>query len=329
MKKLKPAQRRTVRVLGIFFFTVLFLHIALYFGSDLLLRSYLQREVTKLSNDKYAIDFDRFNLSILERGFYVQGFTLIPQEDVPGERRQTPLYKITIPEISVKALSYNFSTKVVNIGAIKFNQPAIQSKQDEKLHEEEQVTPLKVLEEEVRKSIGEGLQNIIIDHLYIEDADLLLENFISQRSISADNTNLYVRHVELLSKKENAPPFNVQGFTLDLQNFEIVLADSVHTVSSTLVSVSSLDQYIKAEKISVTPDISRSADHYYEIHLDHLELMEADIDRMFYTSDVDIGKLKLERPNFTHYSEATGAAGTFPLRRCFISMARPGASTPN
>src|SRR5690606_16346902 len=93
------------------------------------------------------------------------------------------------------------------------------------------------------------------------------------------------------------------------------LADSVHTVKSSAVNVSSLDQYIKAEKVSITPALGRPADHYYEIHLDNLELVEADIDRMFYTSDVDIGKLKLERPDFTHYSNATDTAGATALQQ--------------
>src|SRR5690606_39073224 len=152
-----------------------FLHITLYFGSDLLLRSYLQKEVAKASSGKYAIDFDRFNLSILELGFYVQGFTLIPQEETADEQQQKPLYKITIPEISVKRLGYNCSKDILTIGDIKFYKPGIQSKQDQKLLESQKVSPLQVLEEEVRKSFGEGLQNIIIDHLLIEDADLLLE----------------------------------------------------------------------------------------------------------------------------------------------------------
>ena len=315
LKKLKPAQRKTVKVLGVFFFTLLFFHITLYFGSDLLLRSYLQQEVTKLSNGRYAIDFDRFNLSVLERGFYVQGFTLTPLEEIADEDPQKPLYKITIPEISVKRLGYDFSDKVVSIGIIKFYKPGIQSKQDEKLLEKEQITPLEVLEEEVRKSFGDGLQNIIVDHLYIEEADLLLENFISQRSITADRTNLYVQHIELLTKKDNAPPFNAHGFELSLQNFEIVLADSIHTVKSSSVNVSSLDQYMKAEKVSITPDLTRPAEHYYEIDLDNLELVEADIDRMFYTADVDIGRLRLERPDFNHYSAATEAIGSASLQQ--------------
>ena len=315
LKKLKPAQRKAVKVLGIFSLTLLFFHIVLYFGSDLLLRSYLQQEVTKLSSGRYAIDFDRFNLSVFERGFYVQGFTLIPLEDAANEDPGKPLYKITIPRISVKRLGYSFSDKILSVGVIQFYKPAIQSRQDEELLEMEQVTPLEVLEEEVRKSFGEGLRNIIIDQLYIEEADLLLENFISQRSITADNTNLYVQHIELLTKKEDAPPFNAQGFTLELQNFAIVLADSVHTVRSSSINISSLDQYIKAEKVSIAPDLTRPAEHYYEIHLENLELVEADIDRMFYTSDVDIGRLSLERPDFNHYSAATGATGPNSLQQ--------------
>ncbi|HLT08761.1 MAG TPA: hypothetical protein VK014_14620 [Cyclobacteriaceae bacterium] len=313
IKKLKPAQRRTVKALGYFFFALLFLQIALYFGSDLLLRSYLQREVERVSKGKYAIDFDRFNLSILERGFYVQGFTLIPQEEA-YQFHEGPLYKITIPKISVKGLGYNFAHDILTIEDIRFSKPGIQSRQDPNVLQKNEVTPLEVLEEEIRKSFGGGLKNIIINHLSIDEADLLLENFISQRSITADNTNLYVRHIELLTSEENAPPFNAQGFALDLQNFEIVLADSIHTVKSTSINVSSLDQYIRAEKVSIIPDLNRPAEDYYEIYLDNLELMEADIDRMFYTSDVDIGSLRLDRPVFTHYSETTPNSGTDSLQ---------------
>lgn len=319
IKKFKPSRRKTFRVLGIFFFTLLFLHISLYFGSDLLLRNYLQREVERLSAGKYAIDFDRFNLSILERGFYVQGFILLPMEEAFDEDEEKPLYRISIPKITVKNLGYNFSEHILTIGNLRFTQPGIQSKQDQMLLEKQQVSPLELLEMEVRKSIGPGLQNVVIENLNIDDADLLLENFISQKSIAADNANLYVKHIELLSRKENASPFNARGFTLDLQNFKIILGDSVHTVRSSSVSISSIDQYIRAEKVNISPDLTRAAEDYYEINLDNLELLEADIDRMFYTSDVNVGALKLKQPRFSHYSGISEKAsadtlqGLYPL----------------
>src|SRR5690554_6027568 len=283
IKKLKPAQRKTIRLVVIFFFTLLFLQIGLYFGSDLLLRNYLQREVAKLSDGKYAIDFDRFNLSIFERGFYVRGFVLTPLDDHAAIEQRRPLYKITIPEISVKSLGYNFTDDILTIGNLRFYKPSVQSRQDQDFLEDQQASPLELLETEVRKSFKDGLQNIIVENLHIEGADLLLENFISQRSIKADNTNLYVKHMELLTSQSDGPPFNAKGFALDLQNFEIALSDSVHTVKSTSIKISSLDQFIKAEKVSISPDFSKAAETYYEIGLENLEVAGADIDQIFYT----------------------------------------------
>src|SRR5690606_28933005 len=91
-KKLKPVQRKTIRFLGILFFTLLFLQIGLYFGSDLLLRNYLQREVEKISGGKYSVDFGRFNLSLFERGFYVQGFILNPSDAIFDQKQSQPFY---------------------------------------------------------------------------------------------------------------------------------------------------------------------------------------------------------------------------------------------
>ncbi|MEX2591821.1 MAG: hypothetical protein WD426_03540 [Anditalea sp.] len=319
IRKLKSGQRKTIRVLGIFFFTLLFLHIGLYFGSDLLLRNYLQREVEKMSGGKYEIDFDRFNLSILERGFYFQGFTLNPIDESAVGSQAQPFYKVTIPEIGVKNLSYNFSEDILIVGDLNFSQPGVQSRQDKALLEEQRISPLELLEIEIRKSMGEGLNNIIVNNLFIEDADLLLENFISQRSITAENTNLYVKDIQLFAQSDVATPFNAQGFELDLQNFEMFLSDSVHTVKATSVNISSLDRFIKVEKVSIQPDFNKSADIYYEINLDDLELSDADIDQMFYTSDVSIGTLMLNNPEFSLFSGLTAindsdpANGLYPL----------------
>src|SRR5690606_41418801 len=107
-KKLKPGQRKTLRFLGLFFFTLLFLHIAVYFGSDLLFRKYLQREVGELSAGKYAVDFDRFNLSLFERGFYLQGFTMVPLNDSLPENENQPVYSVTIIQISLRGMRYSY-----------------------------------------------------------------------------------------------------------------------------------------------------------------------------------------------------------------------------
>lgn len=319
IKKLKPAQRKTIRFLGILFFTLLFLQLGFYFGSDLLLRSYLQSEVEKLSEGKYAIDFDRFNLSLFGRGFYIRGFTLTPTNDSIPDNLHQPFYKITIPEISVKKLGYDFEEDLLTVGSLRFRQPGIQSRQDATLLEDQRISPLELLENEIRKSMGEGLRNIIIQDFYIEDADLLLENFISQKSIKAENTHLYVKNIQLNQERENATPFNADGFDLDVQNFEMVLADSAHTIMATTINVSSLERFIKVEKVSIIPDFSQSLSTYYDIDLDNLELTDADINQIFYTADVNVGALILEGPKFSIFkgrkekSDKESSTGLYPL----------------
>src|SRR5690606_16343596 len=109
--------------------------------------------------------------SLLERGFYVRGFVLTPVDDHAAEEQQRPLYKITIPEISVKRLGYDFTEEILTVGNLRFYKPSVQSKQDQEFLEGQQASPLAQLEAEVRKSFKDGLQNIIIENLHIEEAD--------------------------------------------------------------------------------------------------------------------------------------------------------------
>lgn len=312
IKKRRASPRFIIRFLAISALSLLTLHIGLYFGSDLLLRNYLQGEVNKISDGKYSVDFDRFNLSLFERGFYIQGFTLIPVDESVVEKAHQPFYRVTVPQISIKRISYNFSSNVLTIGQLNLQEPGIQSRQSDDFIEDPELSRLKQLEIEIRKSLGERLRSIVISNFFIQEADLLLENFISQRSIKADNTNLYVQDLRFSSQIEETAPVNIQGFSLDLQNFEMTLADSVHTIRAIRADISSLDQFIKVDKIKINPDLSRPAATYYEIEVENLALSEADIHQMFVTTDVNIGTLTLHHPKFHIYTQPSkGGEGTY------------------
>ena len=312
IKKRRASPRFIIRLTAILTLSLLILHIGLYFGSDLLLRNYLQREVNKISDGKYSVDFDRFNLSLFERGFYIQGFALIPVDESVIEKTHQPFYRVTIPQISVKRIGYNFSSDVLTVGQLNLEKPGIQSRQSEEFIEDPELSRLKQLEIEIRKSLGENLKSIIISNFHIQNADLLLENFISQRSIRADNTNLYVQDLRFSSQVEESAPVNIQGFSLDLQNFEMSLADSVHTIRAIRAEISSLEQFIKVDKIQISPDLSQPAEAYYEIEVENLALTEADIHQMFISTDVDIGTLMLHHPKLHIYSQPTKSGdGTY------------------
>src|SRR5690554_1117343 len=169
IKKRRASPRYIIRLAAILTLSLLILHIGLYFGSDLLLRNYLQREVDKISDGKYSVDFDRFNLSLFERGFYIQGFTLIPVDESVIEKTHQPFYRVTIPQIGVKRIGYNFRNDVLTIGQLNLQKPGVQSRQSEEFIEDPELSSLKQLEIEIRKSLGENLKSIIISNFYIQD----------------------------------------------------------------------------------------------------------------------------------------------------------------
>ncbi|MFC4870372.1 hypothetical protein [Negadavirga shengliensis] len=308
-KKLQRGSKLLLKVTGILVFSFFLLHLGLYYGSDWLLRGFLQRQVEKVSEGKYTVDFGRFYLSIFERGFYIKDFYLSPVDETVFGVGEKPFYQISVPEISLKRLSFSRRDKTIAIGELRLKGPYIQSRQEQDVLEQEDLSPLQLLESEIQKSLGGDIEEVIIHNFYVEEADLLMENFISQKSIKASHTNLYVKDLGVAREKAHDLPFNAEGFTLHLSDFEILLADSIHRVSATSVDISSLDKHIMADQVRISPDFSRETDAYYEISLDNLNVDDADILQMFQTSNVVVGDLNLIGPDFTLYTERTVADG--------------------
>ncbi|WP_215224296.1 hypothetical protein [Echinicola shivajiensis] len=304
-KKLKRSHKRIIRIFSITLFALGILHVGVYFGSDLLLRNYVQRQVEEASGGLYEVNFDRFHLSIFERGFYFSGFVLSPTQEALDSVSQKPIYKIQAPEIAVRSIGYDFSKKVLNIGVIQFVEPSVQSKQDLEISDDFSAqSRLEQLLVEIKRSVEKvNLEEIIIENLYVEKADLLIENFVSQKSIKAENTNFHIKDILMLNPRAKPTPFNAAGFNFTLENFEMLLADSVHNLQASQIHVSSLDNYIQAKSVILSPDLSKDREVYYSMILDNLELTDADINQVFYTTDVNVGKLMLRNPSFLMYSE--------------------------
>ncbi len=308
IKRIFTPKRKTVRILGIVLAILFFLQIGLYFASDFLLRSYLKDKVRVISDDKYDIDFDRFYISLFQRGIAFEGFTLIPNVNNFPAEVDNPYYKISVPEISIKRLNYLFRIKEFQIGDLSLRNPAIEFKLDTTETKNSQQSALQILQQEIRKSfLKSSLNEIRIKNLHVEEADFLIQNFISQRAIKARNTDLWLKDIQLLQMRSPETPFNAEGFSIDLEGFEVLLADSVHLVQASNVHVSSLEQIIKANNINIIPDFEKPSRTYFQVSLDDLELSDADINKVFYTSEVEVGQLKIMKPDFQLYSSESKA----------------------
>ena len=299
-------RRKYLRLAGIVILVLFSLQVVFYFGSDLLLRNFLKEKVKVASGNKYEIDFEKFHILFLQRGITFKGLKLNPVEDQFQALGNSPYFRISVPEISITGLNYRYFRKEFIIGTIELVNPEVDFKlvqKDTSDVSKPSVSPIVILQEEIKKSfLGTQVKEIRINHLKIDEADLLLKNFISQKAIKAENTRLLVEDIQLLQQREPRTPFNAKGFSFGFDNFEVLLADSIHTIIAQTVNVSSLEQYINAKGVKITPDFSKPASTYFQLDLEELLLKDADINRVFYTSEVTVGQLKIENPEFNIFT---------------------------
>lgn len=297
--------RKYLRLGGVLILILVFLQTLFYFGSDFLLRNYLKEKVNQTSDNKYEIDFDKFHILLLQRGISFKGLKINPVEDKFLALDDATYYKISIPEISLTKLNYLFRKKEFVIGNIDLVNPAVDFslKKGDSFEASTDESALLILQDEIKKSfLGTRLKEIRIKNINIGEADVLLKNFIAQKAIKAENTSIYLKDIQLLQMRSPETPFNAEGFSFELQNFEILLSDSVHTIRSSEIKVSSIDQYIKAKAVNITPDFSKSSATYFQVDLEDLLLSDADINKVFYTSEVEVGELKLLKPSINLFS---------------------------
>lgn len=296
-------RKKYLRIAVIVILVLLSLQLLFYFGSDLLLRNFLKERVKIASENKYKIDFDEFHILFIQRGITFKGLKLNPVDESFDELGNTPYYGISIPEIDIKGLNYLFFRKEVVIGTIELVNPEVDfrmAKKDSAQVSKTSDSPILILQDEIKKSfLGSQIKEIRINTLKINEADLLMKNFISQKAIKAENTRLLLEDIQLLQLRIPETPFNAKGFSFGFDNFEVLLADSIHTIQAQTVNVSSLDQFIEAKQVKITPDFSKPSNTYFQLDLDDLLLKDADINRVFYTTEVDVGQLRIENPEFS------------------------------
>ncbi|UJP66506.1 hypothetical protein [Mongoliitalea daihaiensis] len=303
LKEFYARNSRILRPLAWVVGIVLFLHGALFLSADFLLRSYLKEKVFEASEGKYAIEFEKFRISLLQRGFSFRQLTLMPLTDSLEFLSEIPFYQAELPYFSIKGINYHFRSKELILGNIQLKEPDLRVRFLTQEGEKNEASPLILLQEEIQKSfLSSTLKDIRIKNLEVLEADFLINNFISQRAIRGENSRIYLKDVQLLQNRVPETPFNAEGFEFSMEQFEILLADSVHRISSSLIDISSLQAFIKASKIQIEPNFSKPLDSYFQLELDQLSLAGADINKLFYTGVVDINFLNVQRPYFQLYS---------------------------
>lgn len=289
--------------------SLLFLEFIVYFGSNIFLKKFAQRKINEATENVYIIDFNRFSFSLIRRGFFLDGIVMQPV-NLENRKEDQALFDMTLDQIAFRGLWYNFFEKKFTIGKIYIDNPNVkldlpnssQSKNQEESKgalEKEKVSPVKALEEEIKKTVRRvNLTGLFIREVEIDHANFFFFNFLSDSELEAENTSLLVRNIDFSAQDEWKTPFNAEGFEFELEKVTFPLPDGVHKISADRVFISSLDNLIDIQFFNLTPDRKKESKAYYRVGLEELRVGNVDLNKAFMTSILDIDELILDNPDF-------------------------------
>ncbi|MDX5478701.1 MAG: hypothetical protein LPJ98_09620 [Cyclobacteriaceae bacterium] len=300
-----PFRKKVLRLFLKVILILLFLEFVAYFGSNFFLARYAQRKINEATKEVYLIDFNRFNLSILRRGFFLDGLVMKPV-DPDSKRDDQVLFDFTLDQVGITGLWYDFTEHEFTISKIHLDNPSIsmemppgQENIPKRNLSEKPISPIKQLEIEIRKSVEKmSLAGFRIKEVELEHANLFFFNFLSRGNLKADNTRLLVKEINLTTLEEWKTPFNAKGFVFELEGVAFPLPDGVHSILAQKVNISSLDNLIDIKNFSLHADYSKLSKAYYDVDLDKLLLGNVDLNHAFMTSELLIDELVLNSPTF-------------------------------
>ncbi|WPR75293.1 hypothetical protein [Algoriphagus sp. NG3] len=313
-----PFRKKVLRGVMFAFLALLFLEFVVYFGANFLLSNWVRQKINEVAKDIYVVDFNRVRVSLFRRAVFMDGIIMKPI----GERRpdqNQALFDLTLDQLALKELWFDFSQRVLYVGNIKFDNPNISmdlpprvdigEADGESESEEQGGSAVKALEDELKKIIAKSsFPGVYISELEIDHANLFFLNFLSHNSLKAENSRLLVRDIDWRSSEEWGTPFNAAGFEFDLDDVIFPLPDGVHAIQSEKVHISSLDNVIDISGFRLNSDKTIESKAYYDVYLGKLRVGNVNLNEAFMTSNVMIDEIVLRDPEFKVQSSISSQA---------------------
>ncbi len=302
-----PFRKKVLRGVMFTFLALLFLEFVVYFGANLLLSNWARQKINEVAKDVYVVDFNRVRVSLFRRAVFMDGIIMKPIGERRPEQNQA-LFDLTLDQLALNDLWFDFSDRVLYVGNIKFDNPNIsmdlpprtdRSGKDGEKDDMQSGSPVKALEDELKKIIAKSnFPGVYISELEIDHADLFFLNFLSHNSLKAENSRLLVRDIDWRSSEEWDTPFNAAGFEFDLDDVIFPLPDGVHAIQSEKVHISSLDNVIDISGFRLNSDKTIESKAYYDVYLGKLRVGNVNLNEAFMTSNVMIDEIVLRDPEF-------------------------------
>ncbi len=318
-KKKKRRGRKPFLIAAVVLFVLLCLQLFLYYFANPVLRKAIPWYVSRRSAGLYSVQFADVQIIFGKRAFLLTDFKLIPNKKiydslVVKNKINAALYSIEIPEFQINginpaALLYDNSLKIKEINFKKPQANIIG-------------LPQKALTDTTKKydAINQDLFPFILKYV-----DRLKINKISvnngffdfyyhksetqQTFLKSFTIGLY--GFDLSDKKSSTKEMRIlhsDGFEIFLNDYQSLLADSIHILSAERLHVSTLKSEIYAKSIKLKPrtckDGKSETKDLFDLELPEIKISQLDFTKAFFDKKLKVSSLKLPNLKIKYYNKS-------------------------
>lgn len=321
-KDQKKIKRKRIAIRGLWIgiaLSSLLSFILLVFGAEML-RNLIIKTVDLRSGGLYSVEMEELDLKLLQLGFDVKGFYLIPNKELYNEKKsqglvKTGLYEIKIPEFRLRGFKFSLAyyQNIFTINEMFIGNPQIKlidiplfSKKDEYEEGYDDIKPIVVrLMEELRVKdlkLEDGVFDIFLErggqsrNFTASKISIELSNFqIDRKNAQGNEKFLYSDHAKILFK-----------------DYQITLNDGIHVIEANEIGLDTRDSVIFAHGFSLKPSqiskdsLLQSKKSHFSAFFPEIKLTETDIIKAYERDTFDIGSMLILKPKIKFYNLQRG-----------------------
>lgn len=223
----------------------------------------------KLRNNKLIHKKNTYDISAKEIGLStgaskieIKDISIKPKQNMADSLKMASLFTIKIPNFRLEGIDIRktFSDNSLNVKNIVFDKPDIQFLKRPQFAKK-QNNGFSMLKSRLEIPLPKSMQSIHAEHIWLDSANLHLQSKTESGVHSFANgqlsIDLYDFNLDTISLQSEEVPF-VNHFTVSLHDFSYKLPDSIHTVKSGELHISSLDSVISVQDFVMSYDTAKN-----------------------------------------------------------------------
>ena len=306
-QKKRGKLRRWIKFIAIIAVLISLLQYVCYYYAFPLLKETVCKNINVSTSGLYTMNFDDFKINFLTKSLEVENFSLVPDTAVYLKLIDTAdynkaVYNISVKKLQVKNISlFAFLRDRLRINKIILDNPRVSLAAKPK--KEEGKKKYDAVHKDLFPIIEPFLNALIINSVTITDG-----YFDFSTKVKNDKSNIEVAKIDLNLKKfyldkeahqKRDKLFFSQVIELNSENYNIILADNVHTVKAAKLYINTADSLIYAQNARLCADgknCQNTLANKFNVLLDSIKITGVDLSAAYFQKNVNLKTVKIFNP---------------------------------